>query len=324
MAQSLEKIKAPVALEMKEFENRFREAMKSKVALLDRITYYIAHRKGKQMRPIFVFLTAKMLGGVTDSTYTAASLIELLHTATLVHDDVVDNSDERRGFFSINALWKNKIAVLVGDYFLSKGLLLALDNEEYQMLQILSRAVKSMSEGELLQMAKARRVKVDEEVYFEIIKQKTASLIGAACGVGAVSVTQDKDIIERTQKLGETIGMAFQIRDDLFDYSDFEIGKPVGLDIKEKKLTLPLIYSLNQASKSDRRRIVYLIKNASHKKKSVREIVAFVKENKGDIYAIDRMQQFINETLVLLNDFPQNEARLAFTELVRYVTERSK
>jgi octaprenyl-diphosphate synthase len=324
MAQSLEKIKAPVALEMKEFETRFREAMKSKVALLDRITFYIAHRKGKQMRPMFVFLTAKMLGGINDSTYTAASLIELLHTATLVHDDVVDNSDERRGFFSINALWKNKIAVLVGDYFLSKGLLLALDNEEYHMLQILSKAVKSMSEGELLQMAKARRMNVDEEVYFEIIRQKTASLIGAACGVGAVSVTKESVLIERAQKLGETIGMAFQIRDDLFDYNDFEIGKPVGLDIKEKKLTLPLIYALNQASKSDRRRIIYLIKNASQKKKAVREIVSFVKEKKGDEYAVTQMQHFIDKTLALLNDFPSNEARAAFTELVRYVTERTK
>lgn len=240
-------LKAPIDEELRIFEKKFREAMRSDVALLDKVTYYIYQRKGKQVRPMFIFLAAKMCGGVTEATYTGASLIELLHTATLVHDDVVDDANERRGFFSINALWKNKIAVLVGDYLLSKGLLLSLEHQQYRLLHIVSNAVKAMSEGELLQMEKARKLDITEEVYFQIITNKTASLIASACATGAASATDDEVLIEKLRQIGEYIGIAFQIKDDLFDYGEADIGKPRGIDIKERKMTLPLIYTLNNA-----------------------------------------------------------------------------
>jgi octaprenyl-diphosphate synthase len=264
-------------LEMEEFEGRFRSSMRSEVALLDKITRYIVKRKGKQMRPMFVFLTAKMLGGTNDTTYRAATLIELLHTATLVHDDVVDDSDKRRGFFSINALWKNKVAVLVGDYLLSRGLLLAVKHKDYNLLEITSNSVKEMSEGELLQMEKARKLDITEEVYFNIIRQKTASLIASCCASGAASVSADEALIENMRKFGETVGIAFQIRDDLFDYgSANDIGKPTGIDIKEKKMTLPLIYALNNCSKKEKRFIINTIKNHNTNDKRVAEVIELV------------------------------------------------
>ena len=265
-------IKANVAEEMKIFEQKFKESMKSDVALLDKITHYIIKRKGKQMRPMFVFLTAKTLNGkVNDATYVAASLIELLHTATLVHDDVVDDSNERRGFFSVNALWKNKIAVLVGDYLLSRGLMMSVDNKEFQLLNIVSTAVKEMSEGELLQIEKARKLDITEEVYFDIIRQKTASLIASCCAAGASSVTDDEQLVEKMKKFGELVGLAFQIKDDIFDYGDDKkIGKPTGNDIRERKMTLPLIYTLNNADKAERKLLINIIKNHNEEPKHVR------------------------------------------------------
>ena len=281
MAKSLNTIKEPIDEELRVFETRFREAMRSPVPLLDKITFYIVRRKGKQVRPMFVFLAAKACGGVTDATYTAASLVELLHTATLVHDDVVDDSYERRGFFSINALWKNKIAVLVGDYLFSQGMLLALRSKQYQLLEIVSDAVKAMSEGELLQIEKARRLDIEESVYYEIIRQKTASLIAAACSAGAASTTTDPEQVERMRQFGEKIGIAFQIRDDLFDFGTDDVGKPLGIDIKEKKMTLPLIYALRQASKPERRRVINTIRRHSDKPDRVQEVVEFVRASGG-------------------------------------------
>jgi octaprenyl-diphosphate synthase len=298
--------------------------MKSQVPLLDKITYYIVQRKGKQLRPIFVFLSAKIWGEVGDKTYNAASLIELLHTATLVHDDVVDDAYKRRGFFSINALWKNKIAVLVGDYLLSRGLLLALDNEEYDLLQIVSKAVKEMSEGELLQIEKARRLDIDEEIYFEIIRQKTASLISAACAAGVSSVSDNKAAIESMRDFGETIGIAFQIKDDLFDYGDASIGKPRGIDIKEKKMTLPLIYALSKAEKRDKKRIISSIKNNSTDKEVVRQVIAFVKESGGLEYATDKMNYYKDRALSLLEDFPDSDSKESLSQLVDFVISRKK
>lgn len=320
----LSDIKQPIAAEMETFEGRFREAMRSKVALLDRITYYIAHRKGKQMRPMFVLLSAKLLGKINDSTYTAASMVELLHTGTLVHDDVVDDSDKRRGFFSINALWKNKAAVLVGDYFLSKGLLIALESKEYKLLQILTEAIKKMSEGELQQMAKARKMNIDEETYYEVIQKKTASFFAAACTAGAASVCDDQEKLNRVHRFGELIGMAFQVKDDLFDYGQKKLGKPIGIDIKEKKMTLPLIYALQHATRSERRHIVYLVKNRTHKMKYVQEVINFAIDKGGLTYATSKMNAFRSEALDLLQTFEENEARLALQQLIMFVTERSK
>ena len=325
MQYSLNEIKAPVAVELEVFEKKFRESMRSKVALLDKITYYIVKRKGKQIRPLFVFLCAKLCGKVTESTHRAASLVELVHTATLVHDDVVDDADRRRGFFSINALWKNKIAVLVGDYLLSRGLLLALDNEDYQLLQIVSTAVKQMSEGELLQMEKARRLDIDESVYFEIIKQKTASLIGAACSAGCASSNGEGiDQIERARLLGEKIGLAFQIKDDLLDYGDSDIGKPKGIDIKEKKLTLPLIHVLQKVNKSDKDKIIRTIKKHHDKKEKVREIIEMVKAKNGLAYARDKMESLRDEALAILNEFPESDSRTALYQLIHFVIDRKK
>ncbi len=324
MAKSLSSIKGPIEEELKVFESRFREAMRSPVPLLDKITFYIVRRKGKQVRPMFVFLAAKACGAINDATYTAASLVELLHTATLVHDDVVDDSYERRGFFSINALWKNKIAVLVGDYLFSQGMLLALRNKQYRLLEIVSDAVKAMSEGELLQIEKARRLDIGEEVYYEIIRQKTASLIASACSAGAASATTDEEHIERMRLFGEKIGIAFQIRDDLFDFGTDDVGKPLGIDIKEKKMTLPLIFALNKASKEERRRVINLIRRHSDKPDKVQEVVEFVRSSGGLEYAREAMHDFRRQAFELLRYFPESPARQSLADLVTFVTERKK
>ncbi len=321
---TLNQIKAPIKSELQEFEVYFKSSMKSNVPLLDKITYYIVQSKGKQMRPIFVFLSAKLLGKINAKTYNAASLIELLHTATLVHDDVVDDAIKRRGFFSINALWKNKIAVLVGDYLLSRGLLLAIDNDEFDLLHIVSRAVKEMSEGELLQIEKARRLDIDEEVYFDIIRQKTASLIASACAAGAASVTDDKEKIQLMHKFGETIGIAFQIKDDLFDYGNASIGKPKGIDIKEKKMTLPLIYALSQSDKSEKRRIINLIKKRSTDSDVVQEVIVFVKAKNGLEYASKKMESYKAEAIEIIQKFPVSDIQSSMLSLVEYVTKREK
>lgn len=297
--------------------------MKSNVALLDKITYYIVKRKGKQVRPMFVFLSARMLAEPSESTYHAASMVELLHTATLVHDDVVDDSFERRGFFSINALWKNKIAVLVGDYLLSRGLLLALDNKEFQLLSILSNAVKMMSEGELLQIEKARNLDIKEEVYYEVIRQKTASLIAAACSAGAASATTDQEVIEKFRLFGEYIGMAFQIKDDLFDFGDVDVGKPLGIDIKEKKMTLPLIYALQKSDRSTKRHYINIIKNHNTDKHKVAEVIKFVQASGGIEYAKNIMIDYRNKAMEILESFPECASKASMKDLVYFVSERS-
>ena len=308
--------------ELKIFEGKFKEAVSSKVSMLDRIMRYIVKRKGKQLRPMFVFLSAKLCGTVNDSTYRAASLVELLHTATLVHDDVVDDSLERRGFFSVYALWKNKVSVLVGDYLLAKGLLLSLDNNDFRVLQILSEAVRQMSEGELLQMEKSRSLNLSEETYFEIIKSKTASLLSAACAAGALSASGDEQMTLRMKEFGEKVGIAFQIKDDLFDYAQANVGKPTGNDIKEKKLTLPLIYTLNKVDKATRRKIIYIVKNKNTDKKQIAFVLKAVAENGGIEYTSQKMQQYKNEALDILNTFPPSEIKTGFEQLVNYVTER--
>jgi octaprenyl-diphosphate synthase len=321
-----EQIKQPIAYEMDLFEQKFRLAMASKVALLNRITHYIVNRKGKQMRPMFVFLVAKMVsnGEVLDRTYRGASVIELIHTATLVHDDVVDDSNKRRGFFSINALWKNKIAVLIGDYLLSKGLLLSIDNNDFDLLKIISVAVREMSEGELLQIEKARRLDITEPIYYEIIRQKTATLIAACCSLGAASVKPDSEDVETMRKFGELIGMAFQIKDDLFDYGTQSIGKPVGIDIKEQKMTLPLINVLNTVSKKEKKWLINSIKNHNKDKKRVSEVIAFVKDNGGLDYAVTKMKAFQTEALQILQQYPDSEYKASLELMVNYVIERKK
>lgn len=308
--------------ELKTFEERFEEAVKSKTALLDRIMKFIIKRKGKQMRPMFVLLSARLHGPINESTHRAAALVELLHTATLVHDDVVDESLERRGFFSINAVWKNKIAVLVGDYLLSKGLLLSTGNDDFEHLHILSEAVKQMSEGELLQIEKSRQLNLDEAVYFEIIKGKTASLLSSACAVGAYSTTGDKAITEKMKLFGEKAGIAFQIKDDLFDYGKEDIGKPTGNDIKEKKLTLPLIYTLNNIDNSKRRNLIYIIKNENRNPEKVKEVIDTVVEFGGISYAEKKMNKYRDEALEILHSFEDSNVRKALEQLVRYTTDR--
>ncbi|MCL6295568.1 polyprenyl synthetase family protein [Jejuia spongiicola] len=322
----VEQIKQPIAYEMDLFEQKFQLSMSSKVALLNRITHYIVNRKGKQMRPMFVFLVAKMVsnGEVSERTYRGASVIELIHTATLVHDDVVDDSNRRRGFFSINALWKNKIAVLIGDYLLSKGLLLSIDNNDFDLLKIISIAVREMSEGELLQIEKARKLDITEAIYYEIIRQKTATLIAACCSLGAASVKPESQDVEKMRKFGELIGMAFQIKDDLFDYGDTQIGKPTGIDIKEQKMTLPLIYVLNKASKKDKRWLINSIKNHNKDSKRVKEVIAFVKVNGGLEYAISKMKVFQTEALQLLETYPDSEYKNSLKLMVNYVIERKR
>ena len=319
-------IKKPIQLEMELFEKKFYESMTSKVALLNRITYYIVNRKGKQMRPMFVFLVAKMMndGKVNERTYRGASVIELIHTATLVHDDVIDDSNRRRGFFSINALWKNKIAVLVGDYLLSKGLLLSIDNGDFDLLRIISVAVREMSEGELLQIEKARRLDITEAIYYEIIRKKTATLIASCCALGAKSVIDDELKVEEMRLFGELIGMAFQIKDDLFDYTDDAIGKPTGIDIKEQKMTLPLIHVLNNCLPKEKSWLINSIKNHNKDKKRVREVIEFVKNNNGLNYAEDKMIQFQQEAIDLLEDFPESDYKSSLILMVNYVIERKK
>ncbi|MBK6951448.1 MAG: polyprenyl synthetase family protein [Crocinitomicaceae bacterium] len=324
---SVDQIKDCVKNEMVIFEERFKESLKSDVALLDKITLYVIKRQGKQMRPMFVFLTAKALNNnqVSDSTYTAASMIELLHTATLVHDDVVDDSNERRGFFSVNALWKNKIAVLVGDYLLSRGLLLSVDKNEFRLLQIVSTAVKEMSEGELLQIEKARKLDITEEVYFDIIRQKTASLIASCCAAGAASVTNDEATIAKLKRFGELVGLAFQIKDDIFDYGDGDkIGKPTGNDIRERKMTLPLIYALKTGSEEIRRELINIVKNHNEEGKHIKRAIQLVVDSGGVKYAYDKMIVIKNEALALLDDLADSEAKTALIGLVEYTVYRDK
>lgn len=320
--QSIEPVQQLIKEELSAFEDKFKEAVKSRVSLLDRIMYYIIKRKGKQIRPMFVFLSARLFGSADESTYRAAALVELLHTATLVHDDVVDESYERRGFFSVNALWKNKVAVLVGDYLLSKGLLLSLRNNDYEILQILSTAVEKMSEGELLQIEKSRSLNLQEDIYFEIIQNKTASLLASACSAGAWSTTRNHDTSERMRLFGEKAGLAFQIKDDLFDYGSESIGKPTGNDIKEKKLTLPLIYTLNNVSSSKKNELIYIIKNKNKSRSYVQQVIDEVVHAGGIEYARNKMIQLRDEAIAILHQFPENEIRNGLESLVRFTTDR--
>ena len=322
----VDQLKKPIAKEMELFEDKFSSSMRSHVALLNRITHYIVNRKGKQMRPMFVFMVAKMLEEkeVNERCYRAASVIELIHTATLVHDDVVDESYQRRGFFSINALWKNKIAVLVGDYLLSKGLLLCIDHKDFDLLEIISVAVREMSEGELLQIEKTRRLDIDESIYMEIIRQKTATLIASCCALGAASVHASPETIEQLRQFGEDIGIAFQIKDDLFDYGETKIGKPTGIDIREKKMTLPLIHAINKSDTKQKKWLIESVKHHNKDKKRVKSVIAFVKEQGGLAYATAQMHAYKDKALAQLHAFPRNEFRDTLEEMVRYVIERKK
>lgn len=320
---SLDQIKAPISREMENFELKFRDSMKTKVMLLDRIMNYIVKRKGKQMRPMFVFLSAGTSGSITESTYRGAALIELLHTATLVHDDVVDEANYRRGFFSINALWKNKVAVLVGDFLLSRGLLLSVEHKEFRLLEIVSNAVREMSEGELLQMEKSRQLNITEEVYYQIIRQKTASLIASCCAVGASSSGAGEEIVATMRLFGEKIGMAFQIKDDLFDYGEEEIGKPLGIDIKEKKMTLPLIYAIAKAGWLEKRRILGIVRNNNNNPKKVKEVISFVKESGGIQYANEVMNRYHQEALDLIRNLPESDYKKSLIQLVQFTIERN-
>ena len=322
----VEQIKEPIYEEMELFEEKFTASMSSKVALLNRITHFIVNRKGKQMRPMFVFLTAKMLnqGKVNERTYRGAAVIELIHTASLVHDDVVDDSNLRRGFFSVNALWKNKIAVLVGDFMLSKGMLLCIENEDFDLLKIISVAVREISEGELLQIEKARKLDITEEVYYNIIRQKTATLLAACCAMGARTVQDDDQIVEKMRLFGEYIGMAFQIKDDLFDYGETAIGKPTGIDIKEQKMTLPLIYTLNNVSTAEKNWLIQSVKRYNRDKKRVRQVIEKVKAAGGLTYAEKKMEEFRQKALDLLLEFPQDPYRDALELMVNYVISRKQ
>ena len=325
MALSLNAIKAPISDEMKLFEKKFRKALSTDVPLLDRIMNYIVKRKGKQMRPMFVLLSSGVTGGVNDKTYRGASLVELMHTATLIHDDVVDDAFQRRGFFSVNALWKNKIAVLVGDYLLSRGLLLSLNNDDFQQLKILSEAVKAISEGELLQIEKSRKLNTDEAVYFDIITKKTASLFASCCAIGAASNDVGQEKIDALNQFGLDIGIAFQIKDDLFDYGDSsKIGKPVGIDLQEKKLTLPLIHSLQNVSDTERKKMIKLVKNYRNKKKDLSMVSEFVHSNGGIAYANQKMDEFKNKALVKLDEFDDSPYKDSLKGLVSYTIERNR
>ncbi len=320
----LNKIRIPIANELDAFEDKFKSSMQSKVPLLDRVTHYIYKRKGKQMRPMFVFFSAKLCGGISESTYRGAALVELLHTATLVHDDVVDDAYERRGFLSINAVWKNKIAVLVGDFLLAKGLLLSVEHNELKILKIVSDAVQQMSEGELLQIEKVRRLDIIEDIYYEIIRQKTASLIASCCASGASSAGATDDVVEKMRLFGEYIGMAFQIKDDLLDFGYEDIGKPKGIDIKEKKITLPLIYSLNNTNKSNKSKIIKLVKYHNDEPDKVDEIINFVRSTGGLDYAERKMFDFQQKAFEILNTFPESDTKKSLEDLVKYTTERRK
>jgi octaprenyl-diphosphate synthase len=322
MSRQLDIIKAPVAREMEDFEQKFRSSMKTRVLLLDKIMTYIVKRKGKQIRPMFVFLSAGACGIINESTYRGASLIELVHTASLVHDDVVDNSNYRRGFFSVNALWKNKIAVLVGDFLLTRGLFLAMEHKDYELLSICTEAVKEMSEGELLQMEKARQLDIKEEIYYEIIRQKTASLIASCCAVGASSSGASAEVVSKMKDFGQHVGMAFQIKDDLFDYGDDEIGKPLGIDIKEKKMTLPLIHALSKSSWLEKRRIINIIRNKSEDSSKVKEVIEFVKKSGGIEYAKEVMQQYYLKAISILDEMPDSNYKTSLADLVRFTIDR--
>lgn len=320
----VERIKAPIYEEMELFEKKFTDAMSSNVALINRITHFIVNRKGKQMRPMFVFLVAKLLGKgkVTERVYRGAAVIELIHTATLVHDDVIDDSNQRRGFFSVNALWKNKIAVLVGDFLLSKGQLLTVENDDFDLLKIISIAVREMSQGELLQIEKSRQLDITEEVYYQIIRQKTATLLATCCEMGAQAVYAPQEDVEKMHQFGTAIGMAFQIKDDLFDYGEAKIGKPLGIDIKEQKMTLPLIHALNVATPSERKKMIHIVKNKNTDKAAVKQLIAQVKSLGGLTFAVEKMKAYQAEALELLHTFPQNTYRDALELMVNYVIDR--
>lgn len=322
MSLQLDDIKAPIAAEMETFEKKFRSSMYTRVLLLDKIMNYIVKRKGKQMRPMFVFLSAGSCGTINDATYRGAALIELLHTASLVHDDVVDDANYRRGFFSVNALWKNKIAVLVGDFLLARGLILSIENKDYELLAIVTQAVKEMSEGELLQMEKARHLDIDEAVYYEVIRQKTASLIASCCGVGASSVSAAPPAVEAMRSFGEKVGMAFQIKDDLFDYGDEEVGKPLGIDIKEKKMTLPLIHTLSRLGWWEKRKIISIVRNESDSPKKVKYVIQVVKDAGGIDYAKAVMNTYYRDALQALAAFPASPYRTSLEQLVQFTIER--
>ncbi len=325
MKSDIDIIKTPIDNHLNEFDKRFRNSMKSSVPLLDIITRYIVKRKGKQIRPMFVFFSAELCGGINDSTYRAATLIELLHTATLVHDDVVDDSSERRGFFSINALWKNKIAVLVGDFLLSRGLLVAVDNEDFELLKIVSNSVREMSEGELLQIEKARNLDIEENIYFDIIRKKTATLIASCCACGALSAGADKETVKKMYKFGEATGIAFQLKDDLFDYEkNAATGKPHGIDIKEKKMTLPLIYMLRIMKYAERKRVINIVKNHSDNLEKVAEVTRLVNQSGGIAYTMQKMIDYQQEALDLLLDFPEGDTRNSLENLVKFIVERKK
>lgn len=324
LMSGLNEIRKPIAADLDAFEEKFRASMRSSVPLLDRITHYIVKRKGKQIRPMFVFFSASLCGQITEATHRGAALVELLHTATLVHDDVVDNSYERRGFFSINALWKNKIAVLVGDFLLSKGLLLSVNNGDFNLLKIVSEAVQQMSEGELLQMEKARRVDINEDLYYEVIRKKTASLIASCCACGAASAGADEKAIAMMQAFGEKVGIAFQIKDDLFDFGTDDVGKPLGIDIKEKKITLPLIYALNKSDTAEKRRMINMVKNHKDDPVKINEVVSYVRNSGGLAYAEMQMHKYQEEAFEILKEMPDNAARLGLEQLVKFTTERKK
>ena len=321
---TLHDIKAPVAGHVKVFEQHFRQAMKSRVPLLDTITKYIVRRKGKQIRPLFVFFSAAMFGGIGEKTYRAAALIELLHTATLIHDDVVDDSNERRGFFSLNALWKNKISVLVGDYLLARGLLLSIDNQDFDLLKIVADSVKAMSEGELLQIEKARNLDIQEDIYFEIIRQKTASLIASCLACGAASNLASPDDVATMKLIGEKAGIAFQIKDDILDFeSDRRKGKPSGSDIKERKMTLPLIYLLNNVSAGEKRRIINTVKNHHDDSRRVAELIDMTYNKGGMDYAAGKMKEYRDQAIALLHSLPESPARSSLEQLIEFTVNRS-
>ncbi|WP_159636654.1 polyprenyl synthetase family protein [Sphingobacterium composti Ten et al. 2007 non Yoo et al. 2007] len=322
--RNLKEIQKPIATEIAAFERKFKQSMQSSVPLLDIITQYLYKQKGKQMRPMFVFFAAGLCGTINESTYRGASLVELLHTASLVHDDVVDNANERRGLFSVNALWKNKVAVLVGDFLLAKGLLLSVNNNELNLLKIVSHAVEQMSEGELLQIEKARKLDIKEEIYYEIIRKKTASLIASCCASGASSVGASDEVVEKMRLFGEKVGLAFQIKDDLFDFGLDDVGKPIGNDIKEKKMTLPLIYALSETTSSQKRNIIKLVKNHNDDPEKIAEVIQFVRSSGGLDYATQKMIAYQQEAFDILAEFPDNEYKLGLQQLVKFTTERNK
>lgn len=319
----MEEIRNPIREEMKLFEKKFYELIKADVFLLDKITQFILKTKGKQMRPMLVFLCAKLVGEVNEKTYRGAAMIELIHTATLIHDDVVDDSHKRRGFFSINALWKNKIAVLVGDYLLSKSVILSTENHDFDILGVISKTIKEMSEGELLQLEKARKLDITEEIYYEVIRKKTASLIVACCEIGLISNPKNEVYLQKIRALGEAIGMAFQIKDDLLDYLKTNIiGKPSGNDIKEKKMTLPLIFALKSAENKVKKYHFDTLKNHNDNTQRVAELINFVKKEGGIDYAISVMENYRQKALEILNEFPNNEAKIALQKMINYITKR--